>query len=370
MTRRLAIHIGAQKCASSSLQASLRLFQNSCKSNSFSFVFLNPAQLRSASNALTQKKEAPFRYIDRILSELKADFSVISHEMLGNRPALVQAIARRAVKHHGFEHVVVVGYTRLQSSYHISAFKQWFFRDRKKLRDDIAVFKAHNLPWRKFSALERSLLGLALAGKDRSWLANYKKFAAGCTALSPQVTLASNHIPTKQRPYLLLENFLCLSGFECGDDLSAFDVRKNVSFHPAVVHALSSHFSSLGPRLSCFPGPHEGNRWLFRVCNRLEHASVNLSDENDVFSQQLCGSIVHFLDRRNYPANQEYCRLMSVDQAFFEPGNIPNSVPSPNDLIQMARDFADMRPQKDIDDFLLMTENAFMNAARSEIIST
>ena len=45
-------------------------------------------------------------------------------------------------------------------------------------------------------------------------------------------------------------------------------------------------------------------------------------------------------------------------------------MPSPNDLIQMARDFADMRPQKDIDDFLLMTENAFMNAARSEIIST
>ena len=92
MTRRLAIHIGAQKCASSSLQASLRLFQNSCKNNSFSFVFLNPAQLRSLSNALTQKIESPFRYIDRILSELTADFSVISHEMLGNRPALVHAI--------------------------------------------------------------------------------------------------------------------------------------------------------------------------------------------------------------------------------------------------------------------------------------
>lgn len=127
MTRRLAIHIGAQKCASSSLQASLRLFQNSCKNNSFSFVFLNPAQLRSLSNALTQKIESPFRYIDRILSELTADFSVISHEMLGNRPALVHAIARRAVKHHGFEHIVVVGYTRLQSSYHSLPSSNGFF---------------------------------------------------------------------------------------------------------------------------------------------------------------------------------------------------------------------------------------------------
>ena len=150
MARRLAIHIGAQKCASSSLQASLRLFQNSCNNKSFSFVCLNPAQLRSTSNALAHKIESPFQYIDQILSELKSDFSVLSHEMLGNRPALVQAIARRALKHHGFEHVVVVGYTRLQSSYHISAFKQWFFRDRKKLRSDIAVFKNHALPWRKF----------------------------------------------------------------------------------------------------------------------------------------------------------------------------------------------------------------------------
>ena len=230
MARRLAIHIGAQKCASSSLQASLRLFQNSCNNNSFSFVFLNPAQLRAASNALTHKTKEPFQYIDRILSELKSDFSVISHEMLGNRPELVQAIARRALKRHGFEHIVVVGYTRLQSSYHISAFKQWFFRDRKKLRDDIAVFKDHALPWRKFSALERSLLAMALTGKDRNWHANCKKFSGSCTALSPQMTIASNHIPTKQHSYLLLENFFQLSGFDCEDYLSVFDVRKNVYF--------------------------------------------------------------------------------------------------------------------------------------------
>lgn len=370
MAQRLAIHIGAQKCASSSLQASLRLFQNSCNNNGFSFVFLNPAQLRTTSNALTYKTKESFQYIDRILSELKSDFSVISHEMLGNRPELVQAIARRALKHHGFEHIVVVGYTRLQSSYHISAFKQWFFRDRKKLRDDIAVFQDHALPWRKFSALERSLLAMALTGKDRNWHANYKKFSGGCTALSPQMTIASNHIPTKQRPYLLLEDFFQLSGFACEDDLSVFDVRKNVSFHPTVVHALSSHFSSLGSRLSCFPGPHEGNRWLFRVCNRLDHASVNVPSEDGVFLKEFCGSIVHYLDRRNYPANLEYCHLMSVDKSYFEPENGLDPLPTVSDLVQVAQDTAEHRNQKDIDDFLLMSENAFMNASRAEIIST
>jgi hypothetical protein len=41
-----------------------------------------------------------------------------------------------------------------------------------------------------------------------------------------------------------------------------------------------------------------------------------------------------------------------------------------SDLVQVAQDTAEHRNQKDIDDFLLMSENAFMNAARAEIIST
>ena len=141
-------------------------------------------------------------------------------------------------------------------------------------------------------------------------------------------------------------------------------------FSPAVVHALFPHFSSLGSRLSCFPGPHEGNRWLFHVCSRLDHASVNLPSEDDVFLKEFCSSIIHYLDRRNYPANLEYCRLMSVDKSYFEPENGLDPLPSVNDLVQVAQDMADHRNQKDIDDFLLTSENAFINAARAEIIST
>jgi hypothetical protein len=167
-----------------------------------------------------------------------------------------------------------------------------------------------------------------------------------------------------------LRTFFQLSGFDCEDDLSVFDVRKNVSFHPAVVHALSSHFSLLGSRLSCFPGPHEGNRWLFRVCNRLDHASVNVPSENGVFLKEFCDSIVDYLDRRNYPANLEYCRLMSVNKSYFEPKNVVDPLPGVSYLVQVAQETAEHRNQKDIDDFLLMSENAFMNAARAEIIST
>ena len=80
------------------------------------------------------------------------------------------------------------------------------------------------------AALECSLLAMALTRKDRNWHANYKEFSGGCTALSPQMNIASNHIPAKHRPYLLLEDFFQLSDFDCEIDLSVFDVRKNVSF--------------------------------------------------------------------------------------------------------------------------------------------
>jgi hypothetical protein len=43
---------------------------------------------------------------------------------------------------------------------------------------------------------------------------------------------------------------------------------------------------------------------------------------------------------------------------------------SADDLVCKARDIESKRSQKDIDDFLLLSENAFMNAARSEIINT
>ena len=102
----------------------------------------------------------------------------------------------------------------------------------------------------------------------------------------------------------------------------------------------------------------------------MDNASLNLPSEEGVFLKEFCGSIVHYLDLRNYPANLEYCRLMSVDKSYFEPEDALDPLPSLSDLVQVAQDTADHHNQKDIDDFLLMSENAFMNAARAEIIST
>ena len=107
------------------------------------------------------------------------------------------------------------------------------FRDRKKLLDDLKVLADFNLDWRKFSALERSLPALSLVGKDRNWFSNYQDFCGGISGLGSAVSVVSCHIPTRALPYSLLEHFLSSTGLTLElDDLSAFDVRKNLSFNP------------------------------------------------------------------------------------------------------------------------------------------
>ena len=85
MSRKLVIHIGAQKCASSSLQASLDLLAAAAKDD-FDFCHLKPELLRMANQALGRNEGNAFDYLDEVLAFQTSSQVVISHEMLGDRP--------------------------------------------------------------------------------------------------------------------------------------------------------------------------------------------------------------------------------------------------------------------------------------------
>ena len=222
---------------------------------------------------------------------------------------------KRSLSQHNFDHVVISGYSRLQSSYHISAYSQWFFRDRKKLGDDLKILADYDMDWKKFTALERSLLALSLVGQDRNWFGNYQRFCGGVKSLGDSVSVVSSHIPTRSLPYSLLAHFLSSTGlFLELEDLSSFDVRKNLSFNQALIHAMSVHLSALRPpQQSFFPGPHEGNRWLFRVCNRLSAADQLMSEFNAFFplvsNSLLLGASIAELPQVTSLLRVDVCRL-------------------------------------------------------------
>ena len=368
MPRKLVIHVGAQKCASTSLQASLRRLESE-NGGLLSFSFPKPSMLRHLQELIEAGSASGFDDIDNILSGFSADQAVISHEMLGNRPVLVCWIVERALVEHGFDQVVVAGYTRLQSNYYVSAFSQWHFRDQKKLQSDIEVMKLNGLDWQKFSALERSLFAVVLSEKDRNWYSNYKNFWSGLKHLSGNTYVVSNHIPTSSKPYSLIRNFCELTGIEMEGDSEQYDVRKNSTFHPVVLFGLSSHLSGVGMRQTCFPGPHEGNRWLFRVCDRLDsHTSVKCQVD-DIYDPWFLNKLLGHLDHRTFKDNLSYCDLMSVDSAYFAPADDAELFSSPEEIVELARSASNSRNFREIKRFDRMIQNLFMEAARAEITS-
>ena len=124
----------------------------------FGFCHLKPELLRGVDQALETNDGEAFKYIDNVFSSQDACQVVVSHEMLCYRSELECAIVGRALEKHSFDHIVISGYSRLQSSYFVSELSQWNFRARAKLYYDMEVMLANKLGWRKFTPLERSLL--------------------------------------------------------------------------------------------------------------------------------------------------------------------------------------------------------------------
>ena len=368
MPRKLVIHVGAQKCASTSLQGSLRRLESESE-GLLSFSFPKPSMLRHLQELIEACSTSGFDDIDNVLSGFSADQAVISHEMLGNRPQLACWIVERALLKHGFDQVVIAGYTRLQSNYYVSAFSQWHFRDQKKLQSDISVMKLNGLDWQKFSALERSVFAVVLSEKDRNWHSNYKNFWSGLKGLCGDASVVSNHIPTSSKPYSLIRNFCELTGIETKGDLEQYDVRKNATFHPVVLFGLSSHLSGVGMRQTCFPGPHEGNLWLFRVCDRLASQMSVERQVDDIYDPCFLDKLLGHLDRRTFKDNLSYCELMSVDSAYFAPADNSELLPSHAEIVELARSVSNSRNSRKIKRFEQMIQNLFMEAARAEITS-
>ena len=148
------------------------------------------------------------------------------------------------------------------------------------------------------------------------------------------------------------------------------DVRKNQSFHPVVIHGVSSFSSDLpANRQSFFPGPHEGNRWLFRVCDRLSQQSDVMNEFVGLFSPAFERSLLNHLDSRTAADNRSYCELMSVDQRYFQP--LPEAVmKTADELKDLASQVAKGRQLKAIEVFNREVENACLSAARQEIVSS
>jgi hypothetical protein len=326
MSGNLVIHIGAGKCASSSVQDSLRALQRE-KPHLFDYFDLNPWALTK----LLAKDDAQIArdYIDLILS--KADNSrdlVISHEVLSKLPTAVGEIVDRAMALQRFKKIIIIGYTRGHSGYFQSYFRQWHFRDPNMLASDIALFDKLALDPKCFTSLERHLFSKAwiltaatTEPRDSSWHDYYVELhdIMAAAVKSNSYSIYSNHIPSQSRPYSIFLDFLKAAELDVEASTAvSYERRSNDSFYPVMTEAISAILCDRSPESASIPGPHHGNNWLFQLGQAMKSTQLHGTQSDTSQLVRYCSNVI---DNIYYNSNMRYCDLMNVEKSAFSTFN-------------------------------------------------
>jgi hypothetical protein len=356
MAGNLVIHIGASKCASSSVQDSLRALQRK-KSHLFDYFDLDPWHLFTTL-AEHDTHVAP-DYIDCILSQ--ADNSkdlVISHEVLSKLPRAVGEIAERAMALQRFNKIIIIGYTRGHSGYFQSCFRQWHFRDLNMLCSDIALFDHLELDPKCFTALERYFFSKAWTLTtamqellESSWHDYYIELhdiMAVAVKTSPYL-IYSNHIPSKSRPYSIFLDFLKAAELDVEATTAvSYERRSNDSFYPVMTEAISAILCDRSLESARIPGPHHGNNWLFQLGQAMKSTQLHGTQSDTSQLVYYCSNVI---DNIYYNSNMRYCDLMNVEKSAF---STFNDTSSSKDLLLDAakqllleRDYSEFNQQLD-----------------------
>jgi len=149
--KKLILHIGPGECGSSSIQDFLhskeKLFHEDV-----AFRMLNP-NLIQKFNTLEPLED------DMILLKHyipNNDILILSHEFLFQNPYAIRNICE------AFEmkvsEIIIIGYSRKQSDFLVSAYSQWLFRSKNRTSEILLVLKEHGVESRVFHGIEKQLI--------------------------------------------------------------------------------------------------------------------------------------------------------------------------------------------------------------------
>lgn len=319
--KKLVLHVGAGKCGSTSIQRAL-LRPMVQQAAGISYVELDPKLVSGLVDPDLQTREAMRRALDAQFARNDSELVVFSHEVMGKLPAAVNAISRRARTQGGINEVVVVGFTRRQSSYVVAAFKQWHFRNPKRLAADIEVLTRLELDPGLFSPLERHVIAIACrTPEDRpqtyvpDWNHYYQMLMNKAAESDGAVRVESNHIPTKQESYPLFADFASRAGIECPPDvLDEVDKPANAAFSDALCEAVAEHLSDRDLDSSWIPGPHDDNPWFNTVSLQFDEA---VAKPDPPSPESVLQNAAALIDHRFRDSNMAYCSLMDVEEGYF-----------------------------------------------------
>lgn len=261
---KIVIHVGPEKCGSTSIQqATAKIGKNSgSELNGILFPPRLVVQLNESQLSSRIEKEVE-DIISKRIKQFPTKNLVVSHESFFKMPQAVLNMVRISERY--CSEVIVTCYIRKQADFLASSFGQWIFRSKERILETRKILEDNGLECGFLSGVERHLLAAKLSNWHSGRLLsnhNYINWDKSISELEKflndtSAKLKVGVLPTSQIRFSLINDFLSKIGTNV--ELSeSVEETSNGSFHPILIEATVNAIEA-GYQV---PGPHDNGFYI------------------------------------------------------------------------------------------------------------
>ncbi len=308
MQSKLIIHVGPPKCGSSTIQnfAKQKPFKGKV---AYRFIFGPEVDTYNIKDIDSKEFKAFIKSLNKDLRQ--NDAVILSQEQFFPDAFTVENICKQV----DTDNIVIIGYSRRQSGYLISAYNQWEFRSHLSYNYFSEVLVQNNINAVYFNGLETFLLGVIFSNfnpplkSPRHRLYNWGLYYQKLKEASKPYTLIANCLPSKDYAYNLIEDFCHKTGLEIKKKkLHLLQERNNTQFDPILTESMHN---ALSFNIDVLPDEHKNNKELHRLSNMFHHNKY----KKTAFVQMLA----NYIDSEFLSSNKDFCVSYNIPLTEFEP---------------------------------------------------
>ena len=326
----LVIHVGPAKCGSTSIQNFFSTQGRPCSERTH-FVLLDPVQI-SGLNHEEPDKSRLTAFTELLLSSLnECDVLILSHEFLFQCPYSIKNICSLAANL--VSHISIIGYSRRQSDFIVSAYSQWLFRSPDRVKEATDVLVELEIDPNLFSGLERQLIASIVNDfYSARQLSNYSIYSIFDWHNSYQnilqlvresgAVVKCGVLPHKGSGKSLIQDFCQKSNLTLRKETEpAGNKVANISFDYDLIEAINAAVI-LGLEV---PGPHECNKDISMISNKMGRMQIRVSE--------FLSNLKAYIDTYYLHSNNQLCREFHLSKDYFSP-SVQFSKPQILDMIR------------------------------------
>ena len=316
---KMIIHIGPQKCGSTSIQNFLKeIKQFSDQNISYTrFKWKNFGGREAWHRRESLPPQTAYQVTEHLRTCLENnDIVIFSEEGFGNNMLSIRSLCEIASKI--FDEVIIIGYARRPSKFLVSYYHQWSFRKGGWIDRTFKELKDLNIATQLFSGLESELIMHCFLDFPRerippkrevnlyNWLYYYKLIRE--IVRGSKAVLKCGLLPQRGSGVSLIEDFCEKAGIVLKEGVHPERSKANTAFPSYFVEATALAISLKED----MPSEHE---------NQLVEFLLPMM-QRDRYESLLLTQLSNYIDSYFWSDNQLFCEEYQLDKEYFKPAKL------------------------------------------------